>query len=155
MALHDLVLEEMKRNPGVRYEYGDQRLIQAVDPQGRLKRSSIGWAQWHLAHRGLIAKERRGRKVYFYYPDARPSAGGGPGTQVGASALRYTVTYSRDEDGYIVASVPALPGCHSQGRSKEEARRNIREAMRGYLASLKHRGLPLPREEVEQVEVAL
>ena len=65
--------------------------------------------------------------------------------------MQYTVTYTKDEDDFIVASVPALPGCHSQGHTKEEARRNIREVMRGYLASMIHHGRPIPEEEVEQV----
>ncbi len=68
--------------------------------------------------------------------------------------MKFIITLDDGEDGYIVASVPVLPGCHSQGRSLEEARRNIREAMRGYLASVQYRGEPIPEEEaVEQVEV--
>lgn len=69
---------------------------------------------------------------------------------------RFTATYERGEDGYVVASVPALPGCHSQGRTMEEAKRNIREAAQGYIASLQHRGEQIP-EEVgsEQIEVAV
>ena len=41
-----------------------------------------------------------------------------------------------DEDGWVVASCPTLPGSHSQGRTKDEALANIREAVEGYLASM-------------------
>ena len=39
------------------------------------------------------------------------------------------------EDGYILASVPALPGCHTQGVTREEAISNAEEAIRGWLES--------------------
>jgi predicted RNase H-like HicB family nuclease len=42
---------------------------------------------------------------------------------------RYTVRYERDEDGWWVASVPAIKGCHTQGRSVAQARERIREAL--------------------------
>ena len=41
----------------------------------------------------------------------------------------------RGEDGYWVAECPSLPGCLSQGKTKEEAVTNIREAIRGYIAA--------------------
>ena len=48
-------------------------------------------------------------------------------------ARTFHVTLSSGEDGWIVASVPALKGCHSQGKSREEALENIREAIDGWL----------------------
>ena len=67
---------------------------------------------------------------------------------------RLTAAYARGEDGYIIASVPALPGCHSQGRTLDEARRNIREAARGYVAGLQYRGEQVPEElSSEQLEI--
>ena len=70
--------------------------------------------------------------------------------------IRLTAAYVRGEDGYIIASVPALPGCHSQGRTLEEARRNISEAARGYLACLQTQGEEIPEEiSSEQLECAL
>ena len=57
---------------------------------------------------------------------------------------RLLVTFESDEDGWIVASCPTLPGCHSQGRTRKQALANIREAIRGYLASMREHGLPLP-----------
>ena len=47
--------------------------------------------------------------------------------------MKLHVTIAQDEDGYFVAEVPALPGCLSQGKSREEALANIREAIAGWL----------------------
>lgn len=57
---------------------------------------------------------------------------------------RLLVTFEADEDGWIVASCPALPGCHSQGRTRKQALANIREAINGYLASMREHGVALP-----------
>ncbi len=60
------------------------------------------------------------------------------------------------EDGYVVAECPALPGCASQGRTREEALANIREAIEGWLEVQEDRGAPRPTvEDVEVVEVAV
>ncbi len=66
---------------------------------------------------------------------------------------RFAITLEQDEDGFIVASCPALPGCHSQGRSREEAIANIAEAIRGYVASMRKHGEAIPEIEMEEVEV--
>ncbi len=50
----------------------------------------------------------------------------------------------QDEDGMYVVECPALPGCVSQGRTREEALRNIQDAIRGYLESLKKHNEPIP-----------
>jgi predicted RNase H-like HicB family nuclease len=47
------------------------------------------------------------------------------------------------EDGYWVAECPSLPGCVSQGKTKEEATQNIKEAIEGYVAALQEKGLPV------------
>ena len=52
------------------------------------------------------------------------------------------------EDGYWVAECPSLSGCISQGRTKQEAIANIREAIEGYIASLEEDGLPIPKENL-------
>ena len=55
----------------------------------------------------------------------------------------------------FVATCPALPGCVSQGRTRSEATGNIREAIEGYLQSLKKHGDPVPPSILEEViEVA-
>ena len=69
--------------------------------------------------------------------------------------LKFSVTLVSDEDGYLVVSCPALPGCHSQGRSREEAIANIKEAIHGYIASMRKHGEALPVTEVEEVEVVV
>ncbi len=59
------------------------------------------------------------------------------------------------EDGYFVAECLSLPGCISQGRTREEALENIVEAIQAYEESLRLEGLPVPEErnEHELVEV--
>jgi len=70
--------------------------------------------------------------------------------------MKFAVTLEGDEDGSIVASCLALPGCHSQGRIREEALTNIRQAIRGYVTSMRKHGEPVPAiTEVEEVEVAV
>ncbi len=69
---------------------------------------------------------------------------------------KFAITLEQDEDGFIVVSCPALPGCHSQGRTEEEAIANIREAIRGYIASMRRHGEEIPNIiEVREVEVAV
>jgi ATP phosphoribosyltransferase regulatory subunit HisZ len=59
--------------------------------------------------------------------------------------VRQVIIYP-GEDGYWVAECPSLPGCISQGRTKEEAIQNIREAIDGYIAALEEDGLLVPEE---------
>lgn len=69
--------------------------------------------------------------------------------------LKLLVTFETDEDGWVTAGCPTLPGCHSQGRTREEALANVREAIRGYLASMREHGEPLPpSSDFQVVEVA-
>ena len=67
--------------------------------------------------------------------------------------MKFAITL--EHDGYIVASCPAFPECHSQGRTKEEAVASIKEAIRGYIASMRKHGEPIPATGVEEVEVAV
>jgi predicted RNase H-like HicB family nuclease len=71
--------------------------------------------------------------------------------------MRYTVLLEPEQDGGFVVSVPALPGCISQGDSREEALANIREAIVVYLEDCREAGDPLPIEddrEFAEVEIA-
>jgi len=78
------------------------------------------------------------------------------GTHSIEDTKKFAITLEQDEDGFIVVSCPALPGCHSQGRTEEEAIANIREAIRGYIASMRRHGEPIPNiTEVREVEVAV
>jgi len=65
------------------------------------------------------------------------------------------VVLSPGEDGYWVAECPSLPGCISQGKTREEAIRNIREAIDGYIAALEEDGLPVPEERFQVLVVAV
>jgi predicted RNase H-like HicB family nuclease len=59
------------------------------------------------------------------------------------------------EDGYCVAEVPSLPGCISQGATKEEAAANIKEAIEGYIKALNEDNLPVPEERFEALLLAV
>ena len=59
------------------------------------------------------------------------------------------------EDGYWVAECPSLPGCISQGKTKEQAIANIREAIDGYIAVLREDQLSVPPEKFEALLVAV
>jgi len=50
--------------------------------------------------------------------------------------MRYRVLIEQDEDGMFAVECPCLPGCISQGRTREEALENIQDAIKGYLESL-------------------
>ena len=58
--------------------------------------------------------------------------------------MKFTITLEKDEDGFIVASCPALSGCHSQGKTRQEAVANIEEEIRGYIVSKRKHGEPIP-----------
>ena len=65
--------------------------------------------------------------------------------------MKYRVIIEQDEDGIFVAEAPALPGCVSQGATREEALANVKDAVAGYLASLRKHGEPVPPPIVEEV----
>jgi len=68
--------------------------------------------------------------------------------------MRQVVIYP-GEDGYWVVECPSLPGCISQGKTREEAIRNIKEAIDGYVAALEEDGLPVPEDRLEILVVAI
>ena len=68
--------------------------------------------------------------------------------------MRQVIIYP-DEDGYWVAECPSLPGCVSQGKTKEEAIANIKEAIAGYTVALREDGLPVPEEHFDALLVAV
>jgi predicted RNase H-like HicB family nuclease len=70
------------------------------------------------------------------------------------TGMKYTVVLQRENDGGYVVTVPALPGCVSQGDTREEALKNIEEAIELYLEDVKGAGEPIPEEDGrEYVEV--
>jgi predicted RNase H-like HicB family nuclease len=62
--------------------------------------------------------------------------------------VRYQVVLEESDEGFAV-SVPALPGCHSQGATEQEALENIADAIREYLAAIRDRVRSLNSREVE------
>ena len=68
--------------------------------------------------------------------------------------MKFVVTLTKGDDGYVIVESPALPGCPSQGRTREEALRNIQEAILVSLETRKAHRLPTDIE-IEEVEVAV
>ena len=68
--------------------------------------------------------------------------------------MRQVLVYP-GEDGYWVAECPSLPGCVSQGKTREEALVNIKEAIEGYLVALETDHLPIPEEHFDALLVAV
>lgn len=68
--------------------------------------------------------------------------------------MKYRITIQQDEDGVFIAKCPSLPGCISQGETREEVLTNIKDAMNGYIQSIKKHGEPLPKIEEELVELS-
>lgn len=70
--------------------------------------------------------------------------------------MKFRVLIDQDEDGAFVAQVPALPGCVTQGATRQEAVANAQEAIAAYLESLNERDEPIPPSINEElVEVAV
>ena len=68
--------------------------------------------------------------------------------------MRQVVIYP-GEDGYWVAECPSLPGCVSQGESRQDAIANIKEAIEACISVLEDGGLPVPEERFETVVVVV
>ena len=66
--------------------------------------------------------------------------------------MTFTVTIDRDEDGMWIVECPAIPGCVSQGATKDEAMENVKDAIKLCLEVRAKRGLPLTIES-RQTEV--
>ncbi len=60
--------------------------------------------------------------------------------------MRFTVVLEKDEDGIYVATVPALPGCISDGSTVEEAMANIKEAIQGFIEDMIADGEAIPHD---------
>ena len=58
--------------------------------------------------------------------------------------MRFRILIAQDEDGVFIAECPTLPGCISQGVTRQEAVRNIQDAIQGYVASLRKHNDPIP-----------
>lgn len=72
--------------------------------------------------------------------------------------MKFRIQIEQDEDCKFVVTCPTLPGCVSQGDTRDEAIRNIGEAIEAYIESLQKHGDPIPppiSEEIIEVAVAL
>lgn len=65
--------------------------------------------------------------------------------------MKFRVIITQDEDGIYIAECPALPGCISQGETREQALENFNDAIRGYLESLKKHNEPIPPSIYEEI----
>lgn len=74
--------------------------------------------------------------------------------QAMSESLHVTIVYEDGEDGWIVASVPEVPGANSQGRTREEARANVIDALRGIL-ELRLGGHPEATESIDSEPLEL
>jgi predicted RNase H-like HicB family nuclease len=68
--------------------------------------------------------------------------------------MRQVIIYP-GEDGFWVAECPSLPGCISQGESREAAIANIREAIEGFILALREDGMEIPKEHFEAMLMAV
>ena len=68
--------------------------------------------------------------------------------------MRQVILYP-GENGYWVVECPSLPGCISQGETREAAIANIKEAIEVYIAALEEDGLAVPEERFEALVVAV
>ena len=69
--------------------------------------------------------------------------------------LKYTVIFEPAEEGGFVVTVPALPGCVTQGETFEEAKKRAKDAIKGYIAVLKKDKEPIPVESEEHIETKI
>lgn len=70
--------------------------------------------------------------------------------------MKFRIFIKQDEDGIFISEVPELPGCISQGNTREDAISNIKDAISGYMSSLKKHGEPIPftiDEETVEIHV--
>ena len=68
--------------------------------------------------------------------------------------MKFVTTLQQDEDGVWVAECPAIPGCVSQGKTREEASLNLKEAMQSCLEVRKEKGMPLT-VETREIELSV
>ena len=82
-------------------------------------------------------------KILFHHTAKRP---------IKYTRMRYTVLMDKNESGGYTVTVPSLPGCVSQGDSRDEALKNIENAIAGYSETLKMLKKPVPVEVEVTIE---
>lgn len=68
--------------------------------------------------------------------------------------MKFFITVFRDEDGMFIAECPSIPGCVSQGKTEQEAEKNIQEAIKECLEVRAEKGMPLT-VAIRQIEVSV
>jgi len=68
---------------------------------------------------------------------------------------KYTVIFEPAEEGGYVVSVPALPGCYTEGDTLEEAREMAREVIVGHIETLRELGQPIPEDIYETTQLSI
>lgn len=69
--------------------------------------------------------------------------------------LNFKIVLEKDEDGWIVATCPSLPGCVSQGKTERQALKNMKEAVELHLQTLAEDGIPILPKKSNKKEVTL
>ncbi len=69
--------------------------------------------------------------------------------------MTFKIFIKKGENGKYIASVPSLPGCHSQGETIDQARKNIEEAVKGYLKVAKKFGDKTGSDDTQTLETTL
>lgn len=99
-------------------------------------------SHWSPSHSDSSHRLRTGSR----FPRQLEFREGKSSRRLGVESMRYTVVLEQEVDGGYVVSVPALPGCVSQGDTRGDAIANIREAIDVYLADCRDAGDPVPTE---------
>jgi predicted RNase H-like HicB family nuclease len=68
--------------------------------------------------------------------------------------MRQVIIYPGEDSGWV-AECPSLAGCISQGKTREEAIKNVKEAIEGYVSALEEDGLPVPEERFDTLVIAV
>ncbi len=76
----------------------------------------------------------------------------GPPSYYDKMIKKYEVVIEPGEDGWLVVTVPALPGCITQGKNLEEALKNAKEAIEAYLESIEKNNQPVPEPDVVSIQ---
>jgi predicted RNase H-like HicB family nuclease len=69
------------------------------------------------------------------------------------TTFRFQVVVEQDEDGYYIADVPALRGCHTQGKTYEEVMENIREVISMCVQEMRQEGLEIDTKYPEVIGI--
>ena len=70
--------------------------------------------------------------------------------------MDWKIVLEKDEDGWFTVTVPSLPGCISQGKTRKEALKNVKEAIELHVSSLAEDGIPLKgKKDIQTVAVRL